>query len=60
MAEKATVNTRTIRRAKQVQRSAPKRTQEVIEGKVSLNQVLDEEKASHRASLSGRRHPSSG
>lgn len=49
MAEKAIVNTRTIRRAKQVQRSAPKRTQEVIEGKVSLNQVLDEEKASHRA-----------
>lgn len=49
MAEKAKVTTRTIRRAKQVQRIAPKRTQEVIEGKVSLNQVLDEEKASHRA-----------
>lgn len=49
MAETAKVNTRTIRRAKQVQRIAHKRTQEVIEGKVSLNQVLDEEKASHRA-----------
>lgn len=53
MAEKAKVNTRTIRRAKQVQRIAPKRTQEVIEGKVSLNQVLDEEKASHRDLVAG-------